>query len=98
VPRVYDRLARTTGSGDGKVFQEEGVEMGVASSEQATREGLALDAGTLCDAFQRTARVHAQGVALRTLGGEQEITWAEYSERVRTAPDRRARSTDHPAP
>src|SRR5664280_2897417 len=57
--------------------------MQVESNSQGTREGLALDASTLCEAFQRTAREHAGTIALRTLGGEQEITWAEYSERVR---------------
>ncbi len=57
--------------------------MQVASGEQRTRQGLALDAGTLCEAFQRTAREHAEGVALRTLGGDLQITWAEYAERVR---------------
>ena len=48
------------------------------------REGLALDAETLCEAFQRTAEHHAAEVALRTPGGALEITWAEYAQRVRT--------------
>jgi long-chain acyl-CoA synthetase len=47
------------------------------------REGLALDASTLCEAFQRTAECHAELVALRTPGGGVEITWREYAERVR---------------
>jgi long-chain acyl-CoA synthetase len=47
------------------------------------REGLALDASTLCEAFQRTAECHAERVALRTPGGGVEITWREYAERVR---------------
>jgi long-subunit acyl-CoA synthetase (AMP-forming) len=47
------------------------------------REGLALDASTLCEAFQRTAECHAERVALRTPGGAVELTWREYAERVR---------------
>ena len=48
-----------------------------------TREGLALDAATLCEAFQRTAAQHAGRVALRLAGGGQEIAWEEYAARVR---------------
>jgi long-chain acyl-CoA synthetase len=47
------------------------------------REGLALDAQTLCEAFQRTAGHYADQVALRTPGGAFEITWGEYAKRVR---------------
>ncbi len=47
------------------------------------REGLTLDAATLCEAFQRTAECHAERVALRTPGGDVELTWREYAERVR---------------
>jgi len=47
------------------------------------REGLALDAATLCEAFQRTVDHYADEIALRTLGGGQEISWREYGERVR---------------
>jgi long-chain acyl-CoA synthetase len=47
------------------------------------REGLALDAETLCEAFQRTAGRYADRIALRTPGGGFEITWDEYAERVR---------------
>jgi long-chain acyl-CoA synthetase len=54
-----------------------------AVTQPATREGLALDAATLCEAFQRTAETHAERVALRTPGGEDEITWGEYAGRVR---------------
>ena len=57
--------------------------MQVAGSEQATRDGLALDVATLCEAFQRTAARHADSIALRTPGGEQQITGAEYAERAR---------------
>jgi long-chain acyl-CoA synthetase len=37
---------------------------------------------TLCEAFQRTAARFADQVALRTLGGSEEITWGEYAHRV----------------
>jgi long-chain acyl-CoA synthetase len=39
---------------------------------------------TVCAAFQATAAAHADAVALRTKGGEIEITWGEYAERVRS--------------
>ncbi len=58
--------------------------MAAGLEQQATREGLALDASTFCEAFQRTAERHAGSPALRTLGGEQTITWAQYAERVRS--------------
>ena len=38
---------------------------------------------TVCAAFQATAAAHPDAVALRTKGGEIEITWGEYAERVR---------------
>ncbi len=37
----------------------------------------------MCEAFQITAAQHADKVALRTLGDEVSITFAEYAERVR---------------
>jgi long-chain acyl-CoA synthetase len=42
-----------------------------------------LGVTTLCEAFQRTAAVDAEAVALRTPGGVVEITWGEYAARVR---------------
>jgi long-chain acyl-CoA synthetase len=42
----------------------------------------ALDDPTLCAAFQRTAATFPDRVALRTVGGGVEITWAEYAARV----------------
>ena len=47
------------------------------------RERRALDASTMCEAFQITAAQHADKVALRTLGDAISITFAEYAERVR---------------
>jgi long-subunit acyl-CoA synthetase (AMP-forming) len=38
---------------------------------------------TLCDAFQATAAVEPEQVALRNADGSVEITWREYAERVR---------------
>jgi long-chain acyl-CoA synthetase len=57
--------------------------METAITALSTREGLALDALTLCEAFQRTADRYAEQVALRTPGGASEITWGGYAERVR---------------
>jgi long-chain acyl-CoA synthetase len=47
-----------------------------------TRPG-ALNASTMCEAFQITARERAEQVALRTIGGGASITFGEYAERVR---------------
>ena len=41
-----------------------------------------VECGTLCEAFQRTAALSPDGVALRTPGDSVRITWAEYSQRV----------------
>ncbi len=38
---------------------------------------------TMCEAFQRTAAVDPDAVALRTPGGTQELTWREYAGQVR---------------
>ncbi|MGH8931549.1 MAG: AMP-binding protein [Egibacteraceae bacterium] len=43
----------------------------------------ALDAATLCEAFQITARSHAEQAAVRTSGNGFSMTWGEYDERVR---------------
>src|SRR5919197_3328904 len=42
-----------------------------------------LDATTLCEAFQMTSSAHPDRPAVRTRGGEREITWAEYADWVR---------------
>lgn len=44
----------------------------------------ALGAGTLCEAFQLTAAANPDAIALRTLGCDADITWAQYADRVRT--------------
>jgi long-chain acyl-CoA synthetase len=38
---------------------------------------------TLCEAFQRTAAIAPDAVALRTPGGTQAMTWREYAAQVR---------------
>ena len=38
---------------------------------------------TLCEAFQRTASIDPDAVALRTPGGTQTLTWREYAAQVR---------------
>ena len=38
---------------------------------------------TMCEAFQRTAAIHPDAVALRTPGGTQTLTWREYATQVR---------------
>jgi long-subunit acyl-CoA synthetase (AMP-forming) len=38
---------------------------------------------TLCEAFQRTASIDPEAVALRTPGGAQTLTWRELAEQVR---------------
>jgi long-subunit acyl-CoA synthetase (AMP-forming) len=59
---------------------------GSTVAEQYETQFPALREGTLCGAFQATARAYPDRVALRTKGGEFSITWAEYAERVeRTA-------------
>ncbi|MFN2617346.1 MAG: long-chain fatty acid--CoA ligase [Thermoleophilaceae bacterium] len=51
--------------------------------ERTTERPVALDAETVCEAFQRTAEAHPDRVALRTKGDEFCCTWGEYAERVR---------------
>ncbi|GFG49135.1 long-chain fatty acid--CoA ligase [Mycolicibacterium agri] len=38
---------------------------------------------TLCEAFQRTAAIDPDAIALRTPGDTQTLTWREYAEQVR---------------
>ena len=51
--------------------------------ETARPKIAALGASTLCEAFQITVAERPEQVALRTLGGAVEITYAEYAARVR---------------
>ena len=43
---------------------------------------------TLCAAFQARVAERADEVALRTRGGERELTWREYDAGVRSASPR----------
>jgi long-chain acyl-CoA synthetase len=58
--------------------------MGTETASSAATTPRALDASTMCEAFQITAAEHADLTALRTPGGEVEISWAEYADRVRS--------------
>ncbi|MUL63125.1 long-chain fatty acid--CoA ligase [Mycobacterium sp. CBMA 234] len=40
---------------------------------------------TLCEAFQMTASVDPDAIAVRTPGGTQTMTWAQYADQVRAA-------------
>ena len=52
---------------------------------EATRSDrpVGLGASTLCEAFQLTAAEHPERVALRTKGGEFEVTWGDYAQKVK---------------
>jgi long-subunit acyl-CoA synthetase (AMP-forming) len=58
------------------------VQAAATESQPATRPR-ALDAATMCEAFQITAAERPQQVALRTIADGISITFAEYAERVR---------------
>src|ERR671934_2101451 len=58
------------------------MEIGTAESLLAERPA-ALDAATLCEAFQLTAAERASQVALRTPDDSVSITFGEYADRVR---------------
>src|SRR5881398_1073975 len=53
------------------------------SSAEGQSPPEALNAATLCEAFQTTAAALADQVALRTIGDGVSISFAEYAERVR---------------
>src|SRR5215207_3588406 len=53
-----------------------------AAAPAAAPRPAALDAPTLCHAFQLTAAERPDEVALRTPGDGVAITWREYAERV----------------
>ena len=44
---------------------------------------LGIPSSTLCEEFQRTAKLAPEAVALRTVGGTVQLTWREYADRVR---------------
>ena len=51
------------------------------TTERAARPA-GLQAATVAEAFQATAKAHPDRVALRTKGDEFSLTWREYAERV----------------
>src|ERR1051326_4766320 len=55
------------------------------ATTEATRSDrpVGLGASTLCEAFQLTAAAHPDRVALRTKGGDYELTWGEYAQTVK---------------
>jgi long-subunit acyl-CoA synthetase (AMP-forming) len=57
--------------------------METTTAERQTAKPVALDAKTMCEAFQKTASTHPDRPALRTKGDEFACTWGEYAERVR---------------
>ncbi|GAC1324194.1 MAG: fatty acid--CoA ligase FadD11 [Thermoleophilaceae bacterium] len=62
---------------------EGGSQMEAVTSRSTRTRYRALEQPTMCAAFQVTARENADRVALRTRGGELEITWSDYHARVR---------------
>ena len=56
--------------------------MTIASERRSTRPA-GLDAATVAEAFQLTARAHPDRCALRLKDDEFSITWAEYADKVR---------------
>jgi long-chain acyl-CoA synthetase len=54
----------------------------IASERRSTRPA-GLDAATVAEAFQLTARAHPDRCALRLKDDEFSITWAEYADKVR---------------
>ncbi|MEX2252822.1 MAG: long-chain fatty acid--CoA ligase [Thermoleophilaceae bacterium] len=56
------------------------------TAERRTSRPRALDAATVCEAFQITAEDHPDRTALRTKGDEFSLSWADYAAKVeRTA-------------
>src|SRR5215218_3177306 len=56
--------------------------MELEAAPRAAARPLALDAPTLCHAFQHTAAQRPGQVALRNPGDAVSITWREYAQRV----------------
>src|SRR5918999_4141886 len=54
-----------------------------ATTATRTERPAGLDASTVAEAFQLTARAHPDGCALRLKDDELSITWAEYADKVR---------------
>src|SRR4051812_49382689 len=52
------------------------------TAERATERPAGLDAGTLAEAFQVTARDNPGELALRTKDGSVSLTWGDYAQKV----------------
>src|SRR5215210_1000642 len=59
------------------------MESTTATPQRRTERPPALDATTLCEAFQTTAEANPDRPALRTKEDEFSCTWGEYAERAR---------------
>jgi long-subunit acyl-CoA synthetase (AMP-forming) len=59
------------------------MESSTQAPERRTQRPPALDAATVCEAFQITAEANPDRPAIRTKGDEFSCTWAEYADRVR---------------
>jgi long-subunit acyl-CoA synthetase (AMP-forming) len=57
--------------------------MAIETTDRERVRFKALEEDTMCGAFQVTASERADQVAIRTKGGELEITWGEYAGRVK---------------
>src|SRR3954453_14216790 len=57
--------------------------MATTEVRQRPDQPVGLSATTLCEAFQMTSSSHPDRTAVRTKGGEHELTWGEYAEKVR---------------
>jgi long-chain acyl-CoA synthetase len=57
--------------------------METTTAERRTEKPVALDAGTMCEAFQKTAEAHPDRPALRTKDDGVSISWGEYAQRAR---------------
>jgi long-chain acyl-CoA synthetase len=58
--------------------------MSTVTTGQTEQQDVVSQFSTLCEAFQATAAVEPDAVALRNPDGSVEITWREYAERVRS--------------
>src|SRR5918996_5381807 len=56
--------------------------MPVAEVHELPHRLVAHQAINMCEAFQVTAAADPDAIALRTLGGQVEISWVEYARRV----------------
>jgi long-subunit acyl-CoA synthetase (AMP-forming) len=57
--------------------------MSIATATQPPSATPDVDATTMCEAFQLTAAVEPDAIALRSGDGSTEVSWAQYAQRVR---------------